>query len=85
MGTIPLDDPLVPLMYELEARTLWQANPMPPAYFEMTAHCYEKKIEQGSEKVVRDTAIMGQGERSEYERDGADERIHLEGVINSID
>ena len=54
MGTIPLDDPLVPLMYELEARTLWQANPMPPAYFEMTAHCYEK-ITQGNKKIIKDT------------------------------
>jgi hypothetical protein len=38
MGTIPLDVPFEPRMYDLVARTLWIDKPIPPAYLEMDAH-----------------------------------------------
>ena len=38
MGTRPLDVPLVPRMYEPEARMLDAERPMPPAALEMSAH-----------------------------------------------
>ena len=37
MGTMPLDVPLEPRMYDLVARMLWIDSPMPPAYLEMLA------------------------------------------------
>jgi hypothetical protein len=54
IGTMPLEEPLVPLMYELEARMLWHARPMPPAYFEITAHCWEIKwIDESSVRCAK--------------------------------
>jgi hypothetical protein len=38
MGTMPLEEPLVPRMYECVARMLWMDRPMPPANLEMHAH-----------------------------------------------
>jgi hypothetical protein len=38
IGTSPLELPLVPAMYEPDARMLWIDRPMPPAVFEIIAH-----------------------------------------------
>lgn len=38
---MPFEDPFVPRMYELEARMLWHARPIPPAYLDITAHCWK--------------------------------------------
>jgi hypothetical protein len=38
MGTMPLDVPLVPRMYDPVARMLCMLSPMPPADLEMVAH-----------------------------------------------
>jgi hypothetical protein len=40
MGTMPLEVPLEPRMYESRARMLWMETPMPPANLEMQAHCF---------------------------------------------
>src|SRR5690606_1701337 len=39
IGTMPLDVPPVPLMYEPLARTWWMLSPMPPADCDIFAHC----------------------------------------------
>ncbi len=37
---LPLETPLVPLMYDSDALMLWTAKPIPPALFEINAHCF---------------------------------------------
>jgi hypothetical protein len=40
MGTMPLEEPLVPRMYDPVARMLCMDRPMPPALLEMEAHSF---------------------------------------------
>ena len=40
IGTMPLEVPLVPLMYEDWDLMQWMESPMPPALLEMTAHSF---------------------------------------------
>ena len=40
---MPLELPFVPLMYEFAARTWWIDRPMPPACFEIWAHCETRR------------------------------------------